>query len=97
MSRGSALRATGAGEDPELDLREARGAPTSPATRRSHASASSNPPPSAKPSIAAITGRGIASSASNAARNAALIARRDAVLGELGHVGAGRERLLAAR
>ena len=44
----------------------------SPATRRSHASASSNPPPSAKPSIAAITGRGIDPSASNAPRNAAV-------------------------
>ena len=40
----------------------------SPATRRSHASASSSPPPSAKPVMAAMTGRGIAATASSASR-----------------------------
>ena len=67
---GQPLGAAAPGEDPEQDLREARPGRSRRAMRRSHASATSSPPPSAYPLIAAITGRGIAGSASMARRNA---------------------------
>ena len=63
--------------------------------RRSHASASSHPPPRANPDTAAITHRGMAATASSARTNAA--ADRAGVVGptELADVGARREQAVA--
>ena len=88
---GEALGAAAAGDDAEQDLGLAEAGRRPTQTRRSHASASSQPPPRAKPVTAAIVGprdggHGVERPRKRVADDAGLVGPA-----ELGDVGAGRE------